>query len=892
MDKFNTPFEELIYTRTYSRWVEELKRREKWSETVQRYEDFFLNKIPDNDIDKFKDTILSIKKHEIMPSMRCLWTAGKALERENITGYNCAGVVIDDPLAFSEILYILMCGTGCFHKDTKVLTKNGSKEISKITTDDLVLSYNEKEDITEFKKPTNVQETNSKDMEKFEIELTNGYKFKCTYDHEILTDKGYVQAKDLTITDNIFNITHMNYIVRKTKIIEKENYYDITIPDNHNFVLEDGTVVHNCGFSVERQFINKMPTIPSVLKDIDDIIVFKDSKLGWAEGYSKLIRELYKGNILKWDLSKIRPKGKRLKIFGGRASGPEPLDNLLKFTVKMFKSNTGKKLTSIDCHDIVCMIASIVVVGGTRRSATISLSNLSDNRMAHAKDGNYFLMSPYRALANNSVAYTDKPDCLSFLKEWTTLIRSKSGERGIFNRAGIKKHLKKHVKRRNPNFEFITNPCFTGDMKLLTENGYIEFEKLCDTEPMIVNKNNDIVKSKVWCSGEKKTVSVNFRNKPSITCTPNHIFKTVDGEEIQAKDSKGYRLLSYDNVEPPLVSSVTDNGVQKVYDFTEKETHWGYVEGVLVHNCGEVILRSKEFCNLTEVVIRHDDTLEQLLEKVEKATILGCLQATLDNFRFLRKEWTDNIKEERLLGVSLTGLRDHPILNHTHNTAKYWLEEMKDHAIKTSEIWAHKLNINVPKAVTCVKPSGTVSLLNNTASGLHPRFSKYYIRRVRINKTDPLCKMLIDQGINWTVENGETTDNWTTAVFDFPIKAPNNSICNKDVDAIEMLEYWKMIKQHYCEHNPSCTIFVKDDEWIRVGNWVFDNWKKVTGVTFLPLDDNIYSLAPYEEITSEEYDELMKTQPEIDFSKLTEYELRDETKGSFEFACTGNKCEL
>jgi len=565
---------------------------------------------------------------------------------------------------------------------------------------------------------------------------------------------------------------------------------------------------------------------------------------------------------------------------------PEPLIKLLNFTKDTFKKAKGRKLNSLECHDIVCTIASIVIVGGVRRSATISLSNLSDNRMAHAKDGNYFISQPQRALANNSVVYTEKPDCLSFLKEWSNLARSKTGERGIFNREGVIKHLKKHVKRRNPNFDFITNPC------------------------------------------------------------------------------------------------------------------------------GEIILRNKGFCNLTEVIIRADDTLETLMNKVEKATILGCVQSTFTKFKFLRKEWTDNAEEERLLGVSLTGLRDHPILNHVHNTSKYWLEELKQHAIKTSRIWASKLNINEPTAVTTVKPSGctslntairttdgiktmkdifiennindltsyengswidpikniwvydnvydiefddnniyaftgnhklktekgwkrvdeltkndkiksikkretpeftidievkdthsyqlsngivshnTVSLLNNTSSGLHTRFSKYYIRRVRISKTDPLCTMLIDQGVPWKPENGETIDNWQTAVFEFPIKSPNNAICNNNTDAIEMLEYWKMLKVHWCHHNPSCTIFIKDDEWIKVGNWVYENWNKIGGLSFLPADDLAYSLPPYEKITSEEYEKLFNEIPTIDFSKLSEYEKKDNTKGSQELACTGNKCEL
>ena len=633
MSFFNSSFEEFIYIRTYSRWIDKLKQRETWDQTVNRYGDFMKERVPEEYQDEFESALESIFNQEVMPSMRSLWTAGKALERENICGYNCSGSIIDDPAVFSEILYILMCGAGA-------------------------------------------------------------------------------------------------------------------------------------GFSVERQFINKLPDVPLSLKEVDDIIIFVDSKLGWSEGYAKFIRELYKGNILSWDVSTIRAKGKRLKTFGGRASGPEPLVKLLEFTKRLFLESKGRKLNSIECHDLCCYIASVVVVGGVRRSATISLSNLSDNRMAHAKDGNFYVTNPQRALANNSVSYTEKPDCMSFLDEWTILARSQSGERGIFNREGVIKHLKKHVKRRNPNFDFITNPC------------------------------------------------------------------------------------------------------------------------------GEIVLRSQGFCNLSEVVVRASDNLETLLKKVEHATILGCIQSTLTKFKFLRKQWTDNAEEERLLGVSLTGLRDHPTLNHVHNTAKFWLEEMKDHAIKTSKIWSHRLGINEPTAVTCVKPSGTVSLLNNTSSGLHTRFAKHYIRRVRISRTDPLCSMMMDQGFNWNPENGEDINNYQTAVFEFPIKSPENAVCNNNIDAIEMLEYWKMLKVHWCEHSPSCTIFVKDSEWIRVGNWVYDNWNKVSGLSFLPAENIAYQLAPYEKITAEEYDQMVIYTPDIDFSQLPMYELEDQTKGAQELACSGGSCEL
>lgn len=949
---FDDNFREFIYTRTYSRWIDEFERRETWDETVERYRNFMIQRVPEQDVETFNNIVNSILKFEVMPSMRTLWTAGKALERENVCSFNCSATVIDDPAVFSEILYILMCGAGC-------------------------------------------------------------------------------------------------------------------------------------GFSVERQFVNKMPDVPNSFKISDDVIAFADSKLGWAEGYAKWVRELYKGNILKYDVSKIRKKGERLKTFGGRASGPEPLVKLLEFTKDIMVNARGRKLNSIECHDIVCYIASVVVVGGVRRSATISLSNLSDNRMAHAKDGNFYIKNPQRALANNSVAYTEKPDCISFLDEWTILARSQSGERGIFNREGTIKHLKKHVQRRNPNFDFITNPCVPYDTLILTDEGH---KKIGDFIGKKVKVWNGVEFSEVepFYSGNKRLYRVKLSNGVSLDCTGNHKWvlwkgtsrdgngyrkETVnltvgerlakfnmpiieageeyfidaysqgfysgdgtknsnisyvyepkyccesrligeikqdgdgtrnrhtwihgdmldksfvpvsgtikycldwfagyidaDGHTQKYDNSYGLQITSinmeqlqdiklmlnrlgcdpkinkcYDeevkqwpdgneyiskecfrlclnaqdlytlyniglrtnrlilNIDKPqrdarrfiTIESIEDLGItEDVYCFNEPLNHTGTFNGIVTGQCGEIVLRPNSFCNLTEVVVRADDTLETLLDKVEKATILGCIQSTLTKFKFLRKQWTDNSEEERLLGVSLTGLRDNPVLNHVHNTAKYWLEEMKNRAIQTSKIWAHKLGINEPAAVTAIKPSGTVSLLVNSASGLHTRFSKYYIRRVRVSRTDPLCKMMQDQMIPWNPENGETTDNYQTAVFDFPIKSPDNAVCNANTDAIEMLEYWRMLKIHWCEHNPSATIFVKDNEWIKVGNWVYENWNKIGGLTFLPAENTKYELAPYEEISAERYEEIMKTSPKINFDQLSSYELEDTTIGSQELACSGGACEI
>lgn len=529
------------------------------------------------------------------------------------------------------------------------------------------------------------------------------------------------------------------------------------------YCLLSGTGV---GFSVERQFINELPTIPDSIIDTGKIIIFGDSKRGWAEGYKDFVDALYEGELCTCDYSSIRPEGSRLKTFGGRASGPQPLKNLVDFTKNTFLNAAGRKLTSIECHDIACYIASIVVVGGTRRAACISLSNLSDHRMAHAKDGEFWLNNPQRSLANNSTCYTEKPDPVMFLREWLNLMRSQSGERGIVNREGIKKFIAKRTLQRELNHDFVVNPC------------------------------------------------------------------------------------------------------------------------------SEVFLRPNGLCNLTEVVIRSHDSFDDIKAKVKNAVILGCLQTTLDNFKFLHDDWRKNVNEERLLGVSLTGLRDHPVLNHVHDQAKYWLRQLREYAWDVAETWAYHLKINTPAAITCVKPSGTVGLLVDSSPGIHTRFAKYYIRRVRISKTDPLCQMMIDQGIPWQPETGQNIDNFNTAVFDFPQAAPEGAIVNGDIGAIEALEYWLMIKQYWCDMNPSVTIFVKESEWIEVGNWVYSNWDDVTGIAFLPKDENIYPLAPYEEIAKETYDFLVRNTSDIDFNALSEYEQEDKTEGAGELACGGGSCEI
>jgi ribonucleoside-triphosphate reductase (thioredoxin) len=570
---------------------------------------------------------------------------------------------------------------------------------------------------------------------------------------------------------------------------QEQEVYCVVEPTTRTFTLDGGILTGNCatmsidsvksfaelllilmcgtgcGFSVERQYIAKLPDIPAEISEIEDVIVFADSRLGWAEGFYKYLRCLYKGEIPQHDLSRLRPKGARLKTFGGRASGPEPLEDLLIYAREMFKRAAGRRLNSIECHDLCCKVAYIVVVGGTRRSACISLSNLSDQRMAKAKIGQFWEQHGQRVMANNSVAYTEKPDSVLFMEEWLNLMKSKSGERGIFNREGAKNFIKQ-IGRRDSNHEFSLNPC------------------------------------------------------------------------------------------------------------------------------GEILLRPNQFCNLSEVVIRSKDTKKDICEKIRKATIIGCLQSTLTKFGFLSRIWKKNTEEERLLGVSLTGLRDHPILSKVSKEAKTWLSEMKQTAIYTAKEWAHILEINVPTAITTVKPSGTVSLLVDSSSGLHARFSPYYIRRIRIASTDPLCKMLIDQGQTHKPEVGENEQSPNTHVFEFPRRSPEMSTMNDEITALDQLEYWLMLKKHWCEHSASCTIHVKESEWLSVGSWVYENWNYISGLSFLPASDMVYKLAPYEEIDEDQYNEMVAATPPIDFTQLTQYELEDQTEGSKEYACVGNSCEI
>lgn len=521
------------------------------------------------------------------------------------------------------------------------------------------------------------------------------------------------------------------------------------------YILMNGTGV---GFSCERQDINKLPEIPADLDYCDDIIVVEDSKLGWAKALKKLISSLYEGDIPTFDFNKVRPAGARLKTFGGRASGPDPLKRLFDFCVETFKEAKGRQLNSIEVHDIMCMIGEIVVVGGVRRSALISLSNLTDRRMREAKMGAWYNDHPHRGLANNSVAYTEKPDSETFMEEWLSLVKSKSGERGIFNRIAAQEQAAKWG-RRTKDHPYGTNPC------------------------------------------------------------------------------------------------------------------------------SEIILRDKQFCNLTEVVVRNGDTEESLARKVKLATILGTIQSTLTNFNFLSAEWKKNTSEERLLGVSMTGIMDAKI---TSNPDPKMLERLRDVARQTNEKIAKKLDIPVSASITCVKPSGTVSQLVDSASGIHTRHNDYYYRRIRMDKKDPIYTFLKNKGVE--VED-EAFRPDSTAVFTFPMKAPKGAILRDGMTAIEQLENWIIYQRHWCEHKPSVTISVKDDEWVEVGAWVWKHFDEISGVSFLPHSDHTYQQAPYEDCSKEQYEELLaKTPKVIDWTEFVEE--TDNTEGAQTLACTGGTCEI
>jgi ribonucleoside-triphosphate reductase (thioredoxin) len=631
-------YQTFIYLSRYARWIPKHGRREYFPETIDRYLDFFeghLKRDHDFDLGEYRNKLKKyMLKLDVMPSMRAFMTAGEALERDNIAGYNCAYVAIDNWRKLDEIIYILMCGTGV-------------------------------------------------------------------------------------------------------------------------------------GFSVERQFIANMSHINKThptnngFKHIDETIIVEDSKMGWAIAYRQLISNLVDGKIPKWDVSNIRKKGEILKTFGGRASGPDPLVELFNFTIEIFTNSEENKLNSLEIHDIVCKIASVVVCGGVRRSALISLSNLSDDRMRDAKTGQYYINDKQRALSNNSVAYQSKPNIGAFMKEWKSLYDSKSGERGIVNRAALKVKVSESG-RRNPNHEFGCNPC------------------------------------------------------------------------------------------------------------------------------SEIILRSCEFCNLSEVVIRPNDDINTLKEKVEIATIIGTLQSTLTTFKYINDEFKKNCDEERLLGVSLTGIMDNTLTNTVSDKLKNTLKELKEHAINTNNKWSKMLGINRATAITTVKPSGTVSQLVNSSSGIHCRWSEYYIRTVRNDKTDPISQFLISSGVPYE-EDLHNSNAW---VFSFPHKSPDQSIYRNNVTPLDQLNIWKCYQDYWCEHKPSASIYIDEHEWLHAGAWVYDNFDSVSGISFFPKSDHIYKQAPYIECNKEEYDHLCDKHPTINWEDLSKFEENDNTTINQELACSSGFCEL
>jgi len=631
------PYENFIALSRYARWLENENRRETWGETVDRYFNFMVNQLeskhnykPDEKlVAELRDAVFN---RNVMPSMRSVMTAGPALERENVAGYNCSFVPVDNARSFDEAMYILMCGTGV-------------------------------------------------------------------------------------------------------------------------------------GYSVEYKYINKLPALPETLEKSNSVVIVGDSKEGWAKAYRELLSLLWAGQIPQIDISKVRPAGARLKTMGGRSSGPQPLVDLFDFTIQVFKGALGRQLKPIEAHDIMCKIGEVVVVGGVRRSAMISLSNINDIEMAKAKSGNWWEQHGHRGLANNSVAYSRKPDMEQFIAEWKSLYDSKSGERGIYNVAAAQAQAAKYG-RRNPDIHYGTNPC------------------------------------------------------------------------------------------------------------------------------SEIILRPYQFCNLSEVVLREKDTLQDVERKVYLATILGTWQSTLTDFKYIRKIWKDNTEEERLLGVSLTGQFGHKFFSGQEGLEKLGLvlDDLRSFAVITNIDEAGKIGIPASAAVTCVKPSGTVSQLVGVSSGMHPWHSDYYIRTVRGDKKDPLTQFLKDSGIPTEDDVRKPND---TCVFSFPVKAPKNAITRDKLTAIEQLEIWLVYQKHWCEHKPSITVSVREDEWMEVGAWVYKNFDEVSGISFLPYSDHTYVQAPYQEIDKNAYEELLAKMPKsIDWKALSLYELEDTTTGTQALACVSGECEI
>lgn len=951
-----TPLQQYLHKSKYSRYLDSANRRESWEETVDRYMNFANEHISQKygqaveawgEVSgKIKDSIL---KTDTMPSMRLLMTAGEAVKKENMAAYNCFYASVNKKRRFSDTLYILLAGTGV-------------------------------------------------------------------------------------------------------------------------------------GFSCEKHEISRLPKIPDQFIKVQDIIVVRDSKKGWAIAYRKLIDSLYHGEIPIIDYSKIRPAGSRLKTFGGRASGPWPLKMLFEFTVDVFKQAHNRKLTSLEVHDIMCKIAEVVVVGGVRRSALMSLSTLSDRRMREAKAGLWWEDNQHRALANNSAVYTEKPDKNVFIDEWSSLVDSKSGERGIFNRQAAQKQAAKYGKRPE-NVEYGCNPCcVTGDTKILTDNGHIP---IIDTvgKPTVIWNGKEWSEVEPFFAGNHQVFLVTLSDGSSLEVTGNHKWVLSDGytgktfrvttdelvvgdklakfsmpviiggidPEIDAysqgfysgdglsghthshlykpkytcqsrligtfseenedysrktwkhgkmldkgfvpvsaslkyclnwlsgildsdgtvtrdKNGNGFQICSIDHkflldiklmltrmgVRSKIVGgakegmrpmpdghggvkeyfcntifrllignqdtyhlgkiglkterlewhnnrpqrdarqfvsvvSVEPMGMEDVYCFEEPLNHTGTFNGVVTGQ-SEILLHPEgQTCNLTEVVVRSDDTLQSLLDKIEICTILGTYQCTLTDFDFVDPKIKEMCEKERLLGVSMTGVMDHQVLNKVNDEAAEWLTKLRNHAEKVNEKWAKIFEINKSSAITCVKPSGSVSVLTNAGTGgLHPRFSQYYIRNVRQDNKDPLTDFLKKTGIPW---EPDAYKPYLQTVFSFVVKGPENAVFRNDRTAIEQLEHWLMFQNYFCDHKPSITVYVRDEEWDDVGSWVYDNFDEISGVAFLPFSDHVYKQAPFIPISEEEYNVMVEKFPKtIDWDSFVEYD--DMTEGSQELACTGGSCSI
>ena len=629
--EFMGNYEQFIAASRYARWMNHEGRRETWEETCRRLSNYWVDKgllTPAEGDGIFQ----SVYNGHVMPSMRTLMTAGKALDRDNVAGFNCSYIAIDSPLAFSELMYILLCGTGV-------------------------------------------------------------------------------------------------------------------------------------GFSVEKKYVNKLPFVAEEFVASDTVIAVADSKIGWCEAMKEMIALLYSGQVPTWDVSKVRAAGAPLRTFGGRASGPQPLESLMRYTVETFKRAAGRKLTTLECHDLACKIAEVIVVGGVRRSALISLSDPTDERLRNAKSGQWWVEHPERALANNSAVYEEKPDFDFYLNEIKSLFDSMSGERGMFSRLACQKIVESHG-RRDPDHAFGCNPC------------------------------------------------------------------------------------------------------------------------------SEIILRPNEFCNLSEIIVREGDTLEDLKDKAKVATILGTLQSSLTNFRFLRKIWRKNTEEEALLGVSMTGIMDHSILSggEGNELLEEYLVELRRVCVETNREWAAKIGVNPSAAITCVKPSGTVSQLTNSASGIHPRFSSHYIRTVRADVKDPMAQYMLQAGFPCEPDQMKPE---TTMVFSFPIKSPASSVVTSEVGAIQQLELWKAYQLFWCEHKPSITVYYTPDEFLPAMQWLWENFELASGISFLPYSEHTYAQAPYQEITEEQYKEALSMMPtSINWSDLADFEKEDMTAGSQTMACSGGSCEI